>query len=64
MIEIKAYYGLWKPVTSDKARDFVRFMMKRLSILKTRDDRIKWINERHLRGVTVEALFGETELFG
>jgi len=58
MIEIKSYYGIWKPVTRDEARRFVKLMIKGFTAISSRNDKIKRINEYHLRGETVEKLFG------
>lgn len=56
MIEIKAWFGNWKEVCEEKARSFVNGMLEGMNCGREKGTKI--INEKHLRGITVQDLLG------
>lgn len=55
-IEIKAIYGDWKRVGFKKAKEFVDFLLDNLTAIPKKE-KIKYINENKIRGITVEKLY-------
>jgi len=55
MIQIKAYFGDWKPADKEQATKFVRRMLSSIGY-GTYEDKIARIEEKHLRGITVRGL--------
>ena len=55
MIYIKAWYADWRQVSHETAKHFVEYMLMNMPAVKE-SDRANVINEKHLRGITVEEL--------
>ena len=55
-IEIKAWFGDWHECDAEKAKAFCDHMMDGFTAISDREERIKIINEKHLRGITYEEL--------
>ena len=55
MIEVRAFYGEWKEATHEQAVRFIKLMIIGFSAIKN-EEKLKRINEKHLRGVTAEEL--------
>ena len=54
-IQIKAYFGDWKTVSKEQAKDFVKTMMKGMqAVPEAKKPAI--IEEKHLRGISVKEL--------
>jgi len=56
MIEIRAFYGEWKPASAEQAVKFIEQMISGFSAIKGYDEKLKRINEHHLRGITAQEL--------
>lgn len=52
MIQIRAFFGEWKEVTEEQALKFVKTMKSGMLV----SNKNKIINNRYLRGITVEEL--------
>lgn len=55
-IEIKAIYSEWKSVGYRQAKQFVDFLLDNLTAIPE-NEKIKYINENKIRGITVEKLY-------
>ena len=62
MIQIRAYYGDWKTVEEEHAKNFVIWNLTNMPAISSLKERIKRVNEKHLRGIKVEELLTEEEL--
>lgn len=62
MIEIKGFFGDWQWVDVEKARSYVMWLKHNITAIPC-GQRDAYINEKHLRGATVETLTrgGENE---
>ena len=56
MIYIKAYFGDWKQVTKEEAEKFCDSLMSRMQKVRGIENKIKIINEKHLKGITYQEL--------
>jgi len=59
VIEIRAYYGDWEKTDREHAKSFVYLMINGFTAIRKMEDKIKRINEKHLRGITFEKLTEE-----
>ena len=55
-IYIKAYYGDWIQVTKEEAKKFCDSLMSRMQAVRGIENKIKIINEKHLKGITYQEL--------
>ena len=53
-IKIKAFYGQWKEVNKEKAIEFIKTLKNGMNVGQEKQNKI--INEKHLKGITVEEL--------
>ena len=56
MIQIKAWFGDWAEVDKEQARKFCKSMMKGATAIP-QNKKAEWLEEKHLRGITVAELF-------
>jgi len=56
MVEIKSFFSDWHFVEIEQARKFVITMLSGMNC--GREKGIAFINEKHLRGITVQELLG------
>ena len=59
MIQIKAYFGNWREVDRETARNFVLNLMERMP---SRLGKIDLINQKHVRGITAQELLTQEEI--
>ena len=59
MIQIKAYIGNWHETDRETARNFVLNLIGRMP---TRNGKIELINQKHVRGITVQELLTQEEI--
>lgn len=50
MIEIRAYYGPWTPVSRERACAFAQRLFYGITVPMSDEERIRLINDRHIRG--------------
>lgn len=68
-IYIKAFFGDWKKVTKEEAKKYCEYKMKYgIPAVAGKEQKIKIINEKHLKGITYEELqkievYEQTTLF-
>ena len=55
-IEIRAYYGDWKEVDIETAKNFVKTMLPGIVTTSTFEGKAALIDSRHLRGITTAEL--------
>lgn len=55
-IYIKGIFTDWKETTPKQARKYIKFIFENITTMKT-DKKIKYINEKRLKGIKYEELF-------
>ncbi len=56
MIEIRSLYNGWIKVDRVKAKEYIEYLMINLPGITGKKEKIKYINENRLRGITAEEL--------
>ena len=56
MIEIKAFYGDWKPASKEKAAAFAKWLMRHMPAVYGEAEKMALIDAKHLRGATAREL--------
>lgn len=59
MIQFKFIISGWKEVSKEKAKELVKYKLAGITTMKTKQERIDYINKNCLKGITVEELLGE-----
>ena len=50
MTELRAYFK-WHPATYEQALKFARWIFRNMTCIRGNENRVKQINERHVKGV-------------
>lgn len=57
-ILIKTHFTNWHKVSKEQAKEYIRFMHKRIVAIKE-SDKADYINQKYLQGITVQELLYE-----
>ena len=58
MIKIKAFFGNWKEVDKEQAKNFVKLFMASIVTTSDINKKIAMVEGKHLQGITVRELLG------
>lgn len=56
MVEIRSLFSGWIIVDKTKAKEYIEYLMINLPGITGKKEKIKYINENRLRGITAEDL--------
>ncbi len=56
MVKIKAFFGDWKEVDKEQAKNFVKHFMAGIVITSDINKKIEMVESKHLQGITVREL--------